>query len=82
MRRRVAFFLLLITSASLAGFSAAGVSLQANAGESSWRGAQQEAKNEAVRKLDVIYVPTPPEVVDEMLRLAEIKKGDVLYDLG
>jgi SAM-dependent methyltransferase len=31
---------------------------------------------------DVIYVPTPPEVVDEMLRHARVRKGDVLYDLG
>ncbi len=31
---------------------------------------------------DVIFVPTPQEVVDEMLRIAEVKKGDVLYDLG
>lgn len=31
---------------------------------------------------DVIYVPTPPETVDAMLRLGEVKKGDVLYDLG
>ena len=31
---------------------------------------------------DVIYVPTPPEVVEEMLKLADVKKGDVLYDLG
>jgi predicted DsbA family dithiol-disulfide isomerase len=27
-------------------------------------------------------VPTPQEVVDEMLRIADVKKGDVLYDLG
>ena len=31
---------------------------------------------------DVPFVPTPPEVVDEMLRLADVKSGDVLYDLG
>jgi ribosomal protein L11 methylase PrmA len=31
---------------------------------------------------DVIYVPTPQDVVDDMLRLANVKKGDVLYDLG
>jgi ribosomal protein L11 methylase PrmA len=31
---------------------------------------------------DVIYVPTPYEVVDRMLELAKVKKGDVLYDLG
>jgi ribosomal protein L11 methylase PrmA len=31
---------------------------------------------------DVIYVPTPHEVVDDMLRLANVNKGDILYDLG
>ena len=31
---------------------------------------------------DVIYVPTPHDVVDDMLRLANVGKGDVLYDLG
>lgn len=34
------------------------------------------------REPDVIYVPTPQPVVDAMLELAEVKKGDVLYDLG
>ncbi len=31
---------------------------------------------------EVPFVPTPPEVVDRMLEIAEVKKGDVLYDLG
>ena len=31
---------------------------------------------------DVPYVPTPPEVVEAMLKLAGVKKGDVVYDLG
>jgi tRNA G37 N-methylase Trm5 len=31
---------------------------------------------------EVIFVPTPHEVVDEMLRIAGVKQGDVLYDLG
>jgi uncharacterized protein (TIGR03000 family) len=31
---------------------------------------------------DVIYVPTPQAVVDKMLEMAEVKKGDVVYDLG
>jgi ribosomal protein L11 methylase PrmA len=30
----------------------------------------------------VIFVPTPQEVVEDMLRLANVRKGDVLYDLG
>jgi SAM-dependent methyltransferase len=34
------------------------------------------------RKPDVIFVPTPTETVEEMLRLAALKEGDVLYDLG
>ena len=41
--------------------------------------AQPAARTQAP---DVIYVPTPYEVVDEMLKLAGVKKGDVLYDLG
>ena len=31
---------------------------------------------------DVPFVPTPPEVVDEMLSMANIQAGDLLYDLG
>ncbi len=31
---------------------------------------------------DVIYVPTPQEVVDKMLELAKVTKDDVVYDLG
>jgi len=31
---------------------------------------------------DVIFVPTPQEVVEEMLKLANVKKDDVVYDLG
>lgn len=34
------------------------------------------------RRPDVIYVPTPQPVVDAMLKLAKVRKGDVLYDLG
>jgi tRNA G37 N-methylase Trm5 len=31
---------------------------------------------------DVIFVPTPQEVVDRMLEMAKVGKNDVLYDLG
>ncbi|NUP05670.1 MAG: methyltransferase domain-containing protein [Polyangiaceae bacterium] len=31
---------------------------------------------------DVVYVPTPQPVVDKMLQMAQVKKGDVVYDLG
>lgn len=31
---------------------------------------------------DVIFVPTPQEVVDKMLEIAKVTKKDVVYDLG
>jgi SAM-dependent methyltransferase len=34
------------------------------------------------RTPDVPYVPSPNEVVDAMLKLANVKKGDIVYDLG
>ena len=35
-----------------------------------------------LRDPDVIYVPTPQEVVDAMLALANVTANDVVYDLG
>ena len=35
-----------------------------------------------LRTPDVIFVPTPPEVVDAMLKLAEVSGSDTVYDLG
>jgi len=34
------------------------------------------------REPDVIYVPTPNEVVDKMFELADIRPGEIVYDLG
>jgi SAM-dependent methyltransferase len=31
---------------------------------------------------DVIFIPTPPDVVAAMLKLAEVGENDILYDLG
>jgi len=33
-------------------------------------------------KPDVVYIPTPQPVVNEMLRLANVQSTDVVYDLG
>ena len=35
-----------------------------------------------LRSPDVIFVPTPQEVVDAMLKLAKVGPNDVVYDLG
>jgi tRNA A58 N-methylase Trm61 len=43
---------------------------------------QTVRKKRQKRRPDVIYYPTPPETVAEMLRLANIQSGDLLYDLG
>jgi precorrin-6B methylase 2 len=44
--------------------------------------AQPAQKIDDEGKKIVPYVPTPQEVVDRMLELAQVKKGDVVYDLG
>ena len=35
-----------------------------------------------LRSPDVVYVPTPQEAVDAMLKVAKVGKSDVVYDLG
>ena len=40
------------------------------------------APQKPLRSPDVIFVPTPHEVVEAMLEVARVGKGDVLYDLG
>jgi uncharacterized protein (TIGR03000 family) len=39
-------------------------------------------EGESPKTIVVPFVPTPQPVVDEMLRLAGVKEGDVVYDLG
>jgi SAM-dependent methyltransferase len=36
----------------------------------------------ALRGPDVIFVPTPGEIVDTMLKMAAVSKKDTVYDLG
>jgi SAM-dependent methyltransferase len=42
----------------------------------------QQTDAQGRRTPDVIYVPTPQEVVDAMLEVASVGAKDVLYDLG
>jgi predicted RNA methylase len=44
--------------------------------------AGQQAGATKLRDPDVIYVPTPQEVVDAMLAMANVTAKDVVYDLG
>jgi SAM-dependent methyltransferase len=43
-------------------------------------GAQEQG--DALRGPDVIFVPTPGEIVDTMLRMAAVTQKDTVYDLG
>src|SRR3977135_2103943 len=67
------------TGISPSAIAVSGAQRSAAAGH---RSRTSKQKKRQLRKPDVIYYPTPPETVDEMLRMAKIKKGDVLIDLG
>jgi cyclopropane fatty-acyl-phospholipid synthase-like methyltransferase len=43
---------------------------------------QQAPTQAPLRRPDIHWVPTPPAVVDAMLKLADVKPTDVVYDLG
>jgi uncharacterized protein (TIGR03000 family) len=42
----------------------------------------RQADDKRPDKILIRYVPTPQEVVEAMLKLGEVGKGDVVYDLG
>ena len=43
---------------------------------------KESSKAPTKKTPDVIFVPTPQDAVEKMLELAEVKKDDVVYDLG
>ena len=45
-------------------------------------GAQATTQEAPTRRPDVIFVPTPEEVVEAMLQVASVNKNDIVYDLG
>lgn len=45
-------------------------------------GLSQAQTTAPTRTPDVVFVPTPTEIVDEMLSVASVTGKDVLYDLG
>jgi cyclopropane fatty-acyl-phospholipid synthase-like methyltransferase len=47
-----------------------------------WTTPLKKEQAASLRRPDVIYLPTPPKVVEEMLKLAKVTKKDVVYDLG
>ena len=87
-KRKATWIVLLIVSLSLLGGSDWLASMKA-AGffvleqeKGSHRPALLAASGDEESPYIAPYVPTPQEVVDGMLELAEVRKGDVVYDLG
>jgi SAM-dependent methyltransferase len=74
--RPIVFGLVLFILVVTAAFFFAGA-----AGTHSAQAPQQEHR-EAKRTPDVVFVPTPMEVVEKMLSLAQVSQEDVVYDLG
>jgi SAM-dependent methyltransferase len=64
----------------MAAALAAGVALAAFAGPA--RAQVAQPAQSPARTPDVVFVPTPQPVVDEMLKVASVGPNDVLYDLG
>jgi tRNA G37 N-methylase Trm5 len=61
---------------------AVGVALAMTSMLPSTAGARAQEAATKLREPDVIYVPTPQEVVDAMLVLARVTSKDIVYDLG
>ncbi len=51
-------------------------------GDNTRGGSGRPAVSDADEDMDLLYHPTPQVVVNKMLEMARIKKGDVVYDLG
>jgi SAM-dependent methyltransferase len=77
MRRRSVVFALVL----LALILAASLLFSGAAGTRPLQAPPQETR-EPRRTPDVVFVPTPMEVVEQMLSLAQVSKNDVVYDLG
>ncbi len=75
--RRAACILILL----LAGLVVASAAAPARSGAAVQAAPAAQAPVPA-RSPDVIYVPTPPQVVEAMLKAAKVTKDDVVYDLG
>jgi tRNA G37 N-methylase Trm5 len=45
-------------------------------------GRDKPADKPPAREPDVIYVPTPNDVIEKMFELADIRSGEIVYDLG
>jgi SAM-dependent methyltransferase len=76
------FLSLPIASVGLASFLVVGCTQQRDFGNEVGSSDRTQQTQTTTRSPDVIYVPTPNEVVDAMLQLANTNSNDIVYDLG
>ncbi|WP_413467412.1 SAM-dependent methyltransferase [Pleurocapsa sp. FMAR1] len=82
-QRTIALLAIALSSIATGCASTIGASTKADSiATESQTSASTTAQSPALKEPDVIYVPTPSEVVERMLALANIDQNDVLYDLG
>jgi SAM-dependent methyltransferase len=72
---------ILLLAAFVAGGGVSGIQ-RVTALDASLRAEEFPPPQEPSRTPDVVYVGTPYDVVSQMLKLARVKKGDLVYDLG
>jgi ubiquinone/menaquinone biosynthesis C-methylase UbiE len=66
----------MVVKLAAVGFGLAGLAAAAHAAEAA------ATKETPTKAPDCVYVPTPHDVVEKMLEMANIQKSDVVYDLG
>ena len=80
MRRASFWLMLLLLGLSLAALDHA--PLAARAEDKADATKKDDAKKDEDKAPDVVYVPTPHDVVSKMLEVAKVGKSDVVYDMG
>lgn len=93
MQKNIMFLSLILIFMNMGGCDDTNVENpdQSNASESEVKSTKPETKwvddaiisqKQTSSKQGVIYLSTPPMVVDKMLEMAQVKKQDLVYDLG
>lgn len=76
------FKIFLLAAFAISVVVVAEAQIKKRVGHKKTTGVKRQTKTRKRTFIEVASIPTPMETVDEMLRLANLKKSDVLYDLG
>jgi SAM-dependent methyltransferase len=83
MLRNTKIFVMVVATIGAVGIGMAGFTLPDRLNIQASRNSILAQDTQAPERTpDVVYVPTPQSVVEEMLKLAKVNQNDVIYDLG